>query len=148
MSAQGIISAIDAYITQLREARDLIASLGTPSETSNKRPIRQKSHKKLQSIEAFLPPAATQPVAVQIIPARRPRQGRRLAKPVSQIFSALGGSVPSKPVVIRSSDLARAQSASCQAGPTGQRSNTPRGTLEELAQEVAKRLSRSGTLQH
>jgi hypothetical protein len=147
MPVQGIISAIDAYIAQLKEARDLIASVGTPSETSNKGPGRRKAQKKLQSIEVPVAAAVTQSVAVQIIPARAPRQGRRLAKPVSQTFSALGGPVPTNPVVIRSSDLARLRAASSQVHSV-QMSNSPRGALEELAQEVAKRLSWSGSLQH
>lgn len=88
-------------------------------------------------------PPSTSEIAVQIVPARMPRQRRRLERTVSQTFSALGGPVPKGPVVIRSSDLARMQSGRSQAHPMvpAEQPTAPRGALEELAQEVAKRLA-------
>jgi hypothetical protein len=85
-------------------------------------------------------------VAVQIIPARAPRQRRRLANPVLPTSSALGGPIPVGPVVIRSSDLARMRSVSSQVRPAVQEQQLPAssGVLEELAQEVAKRLASGG----
>jgi hypothetical protein len=85
-------------------------------------------------------------VAVQIIPARAPSQRRRLAKPVLPTFSALGGPIPPGPVVIRSSDLARMLSVSSQVRPAVQAQQPPTSwsALEEIAQEVQKRLASGG----
>jgi hypothetical protein len=147
MTIQEILSAIDAYIARLKEARDLIASVCTPPETSDSKPMKRKSRGKSQSMEEqVLSPGAPE-VAVRIIPARAPRQRRRIAKPVSPAFSALGGPIPAGPVVIRSSDLARMRSVSSQVRPAihAQQPPTSKGALEELAEEVAKRLASSGS---
>jgi hypothetical protein len=143
MAIQQIVSAIDAYIARLKAARDLLASPSTPSETRDRRPMRRKSGGNLQSIQVPVGPPSTSEVAVQIVPARMPRQRRHLEKPASQTFSALGGPVPQGPVVIRSSDLARMWSEPSQAHPTvpAQQPTASRGALEELAQEAAKRLA-------
>jgi hypothetical protein len=147
MAIQEIISSIDAYITRLKTARDLLASLHTPSETRVKEPRKRTSQGKPQSIQVPIPPSSASEAPVQIIPAKVPRQRQRLKKQVSQTFSALGGPVPNGPVVVRSSDLARTLSGSSQAQPTvpAQKSTPSLGALEELAQEVAKRLAISGT---
>ena len=150
MAIQEIVSAIDAYIVRLKAARDLLTSSYTPSETRDRKPIRRKSRGKPQFIQvSVLPPSASE-VAVQIVPARMPRQRRNLERPVSKTFSALGGPVPKGPVVIRSSDLARMRSGRSQAHPTvpAQQPAASRGALEELAQEVAKRLAFGGNFPH
>jgi hypothetical protein len=146
MAIQEIVSAIDAYITRLKEARDLIASMCAPPETSDRKPMKQKSRRESQSREMQVPSPSAPKVAVQIIPARMPRQRRRLARPVSPTLSALGGPIPSGPVVIRSSDLARMQTVSSQvrSAVQEQQPSTSRGALEELAQEVAMRLASGG----
>jgi hypothetical protein len=148
MAIQEIISSIDAYITRLKTARDLLASLHTPSETRVKEPRKRTSQGKPQSIQLPIPQSSASEVPVQIIPAqiipaKVPRQRQRLKKQVSQTLSALGGPVPNGPVVVRSSDLARTLSGSSQAQPTvpAQKSTPSLGALEELAQEVAKRLA-------
>ena len=150
MAIQEIVSAIDAYIDRLKVARDLLASLYTPSETRDREPRKRKSRGKPKSIEVPVPPPSTLQVAVQIVPARAQRQRRHLEKPVSQTFSALGGPVPKGPVVIRSSDLARMRSGRSQAHPTvpAQQPAASRGALDELAQEVAKRLASGGNFPH
>jgi hypothetical protein len=146
MAIQEIVSSIDTYIARLKAARDLLASPSTPSETRDRKPMRRKGRGKPQSIQVPVAPSSASEVAVQIVPARIPRQRRHLEKPVSQTFSALGGPVPQGPVVIRSSDLARPRSRPSQAHPTvpAQQPTASRGALEELAQEVAKRLASSG----
>jgi len=150
MAIHKIVSMIDAYIDRLKSARDLLASLHTPSETRNREPRKQKSRGNPQSIQVPIPPPSASQVAVQIVPARAPHQRRRLERPVSQTFSALGGPVPKGPVVIRSSDLARMRSGRSQADPTvpAQQPTASRGALEELAQEVAKRLASGGSFHH
>jgi hypothetical protein len=150
MAIQEIISAIDAYIAGLKAARDLLASPYAPSETTDRKPLRRKSRGNPQSIQLPVAPLSPSEVAVQIVPARMPRQRRQLERPVSQTSSALGGPVPKGPVVIRSSDLARMQSGRSQTHPTVPRQQTTasRGALEELAQEVAKRLASSGGFHH
>jgi hypothetical protein len=146
MAIQEIVSEIDAYIARLKEARDLIASMCTPPETSNRKPMKWKRRRKSQPMEVqVLSPSASE-VAVQIIPARAPSQRRRLAKPVLPTFSALGGPIPPGPVVIRSSDLTRMRSVSSQVRPAVQAQQPPtcKSALEEIAQEVAKRLASGG----
>jgi hypothetical protein len=147
MAIQEIISSIDAYITRLKTARDLLASLHTPSETRAKGPRKRTSQGKPQSIQVPIPQSSASEAPVQIIPAKVPRQRRRLQRQASQTFSALGGPVPNGPVVVRSSDLARSLSGSSQAQPTvpAQKSTPSLGALEELAQEVAKRLAFSAS---
>jgi hypothetical protein len=146
MATQEIVLAIDAYIAQLKEARDLIASLCLQSETSDRKPLKQKSRQQTQPVQVPAPPPDALEVAVQVIPARAPRQRRRLAAPASPGFSALGGAIPKGPVVIRSSDLARAGSVASRAHPTvqAQQPTTSHGALEELAREVSKRLASRG----
>jgi hypothetical protein len=151
MAIQEIVSAIDAYIDRLKAARELLASLYTTSETINKEPKNlKKGRGKPQSIHVPVPPPSTLQVAVQIVPARVPRRRQRLEKPVSQRSSALGGPVPKGPVVIRLSELARMRSESGQAHPAilVQRPAASSGGLEELAQEVAKRLASGGSFPH
>src|ERR1700733_4173542 len=142
MAIQEIVTAIDTYIARLKAARDLLTSPCTPSETINREPKKLKSRGKPQSIQVLVASPNASEVAVQIVPARMPRQRRHLERPVSQTFSALGGPIPKGPVVIRSSDLARMRSGRSQAHPTvpAQQPTASRGALEELAQEVAKRL--------
>jgi len=146
MAIQEIVSAIDAYIARLKEARDLIASTCALPETSGRKPMKRKSRRKLPSMEVQVLSSSAPEVAVQIIPARAPRQRRRLANPVLPTSSALGGPIPVGPVVIRSSDLARMRSVSSQVRPAVQEQQLPAssGVLEELAQEVAKRLASGG----
>jgi hypothetical protein len=143
MAIHEIVLAIDAYIDRLKTARELLASLHTTPEAIDRKPKKQKNRGKPQSIQLAVPPPSAPQVAVQIIPTRAPRQQRRLKSPVSQTFSVLGGPIPEGPVVIRSSDLARMQSGRSQAHPTvpAQQPTASRGALEELAQEVAKRLA-------
>jgi hypothetical protein len=152
MAIQEIISSIDAYITRLKTARDLLASLHTSSETrapetKARKPRKRTSQGKPQSIQVPIPQSSASEAPVQIIPAKVPRQRRRLQRQASQTFSALGGPVPNGPVVVRSSDLARSLSGSSQAQPTvpAQKSTPSLGALEELAQEVAKRLAFSAS---
>ena len=147
MAIHQIVSTIDAYIARLKATRELLSSLYTPSETRNREPQKRKSRGKPQSIEAPLPPPGASQVAIQIVPARVPRRRQRLEKAVSQTFSALGGPVPRGPVVIRSSELARMRSGSAQAHPAilAERPTGPGSGLEELAQEVAKRLASGGS---
>jgi hypothetical protein len=146
MAIQEILSAIDTYIDRLKAARELLASLYTTSGTINREPKNLKGRGKPQSIHMPVPPPSTLQVAVQIVPARMPRQRRHLERPSAQTFSALGGPVPKGSVVIRSSDLARMRSGRSQAqtAVTAQQPTASRGALEELAQEVAKRLASSG----
>jgi hypothetical protein len=143
MAIQEIVSAIDAYIARLKAARDLLTSPCTPSGTRDRKPMRSEGRGKPQSIQVPVAPPSASEVAVQIVPARMPRQRRHLEKPASQTFSALGGPVPQGPVVIRSSDLARVRSGRSQAHPTvpAQQPTASRGALEELDQEAAKRLA-------
>jgi hypothetical protein len=150
MAIQEIVSAIDEYIARLRKARDVIASLCNQPEASDRKPMKRKSRRKPKSIGVLVPPPSAVEVAVQIIPARAPRQGRRLAKPPSPMFSALGGPIPKGPVVIPPSDLARMRSLSNQVHPAVQdlQRSTSGGALEELAQEVAKRLASGGGFPH
>ena len=146
MAIEEIVSAIDAYIDRLRAARDLLAPPYAPSETIDRGPKNLKGRGKLQSIQAPVPPPSALEVAVQIVPAWVPRRRRRLERPVSQTFSVLGGPDPKGPVVIRSSDLPRMRSGRSHADPMvpAQQLAAPRGAMEELAQEVAKRLASSG----
>jgi hypothetical protein len=143
MAIHEIVLAIDAYIDRLKAARELLASLHTTLEVIDRKPRKRKSRGKPQSIQLADPPPRAPQVAVQIIPTRAPRQQRRLERPVAQAFYALGRPVPKGPVVIRSSDLARMRSGRSQAHPTtpAQQPTASRGALEELAQEVAKRLA-------
>jgi len=146
MAIQEIVSAIDAYIARLKAARDLLASPPTPSETRDRKPMRRKGGANLQSIQVPVGPPSASEVAVQIVPARKPRQRRHLEKPVSQTFSALGGPVRQGPVVIRSSELARMRSGPSQAHPAvpARQPTASRGALEDIAREVAKRLASGG----
>jgi hypothetical protein len=146
MAIQEIVSSIDAYIARLKAARDLLAFRYTPSETRDRKPMKQRSGAKPLSIQVPIPPSSPSQVAVQIVPARMPRERRHLEMPVSQTYSALGGPVPQGPVVIRSSDLARMRSGPSHAHPTvpAQQPTASRSALEELAQEVAKRLASGG----
>ena len=150
MAIQEIVTTIDAYIARLKAARDLLTSPYTPSETRERKPTRQRGRGNPQSIHVPVAPPSPSEVAVQIIPARMPRQRRQLERPVSQMFSALGGPVPKGPVVIRSSDLARVRSGRSQAQLTvpAQQRTPSRGALEELAQEVAKRIASGGSFPH
>src|ERR1700731_3333344 len=150
MAIQEIVTAIDTYIVRLKAARDLLTSPYTPSDTRDRKPLRLKRGGKPQSIQAPVAPPSASEVAVQIVPARIPRQRRHLERPASQTFSALGGAVPKGPVVIRSSDLARMRSGSSQAHPTAleHKPTASLGALEELAQEVAKRLASGGVFSH
>jgi hypothetical protein len=143
MAIQEIVSSLDAYIARLKEARDQIASLYNVSETNDKKNTRKKERIKPQPVEVAAQPPAAPEVAVKIIPARGARKRRQPAAPVSPTFSPLGGPIPEGPVVIRSSDLARMRSASTQLNPSvhAQESTASLGALEELAQEVAQRLS-------
>src|ERR1700679_2888213 len=118
MAIQEIVSAIDAYIARLKAARDLLTSPNTPSETKDRKPLRRKSRENPQSIQVPVAPFSASEVAVQIVPARIPRQRRHFERPVSQTFSALGGPIPKVPVVIRSSELARMRSELGQTHPT------------------------------
>ncbi len=146
MAIQEIVIAIDTYIDRLKAARDLLTSSYIRLETKDRKPMRRKSLGKSQSVEAPVAPSSLPEVAVQIVPARMPRQRRHLDRPVSPTFSALGGPVPKGPVVIRSSDLGRMRSGPSQAQSTvpAQQPTASRGALEELAQEVAKRLGSGG----
>ena len=150
MAIQEIVSAIDAYLDRLKAARELLASLSTPSETTSKKLKKLKSKRKPKSLQDPVPSPSTSQVAVQILPARVPRRRQRLDKPEPQRFTALGGPVPKGPVVIRSSELARMRSESGQAHSTilAQRPTASNGGLEELAQEVAKRLASGGSFPH
>jgi hypothetical protein len=150
MAIQEIVSAIDAYIDRLKAARELLASLYPTSETISREPKNLKGRGKPQSIHVPVPPPSTLQVAVQIVPARVPRRRQRLEKPVSQRLSALGGPVPKGPVVIGLSELARMRSESGQAHPPilAERPVASSGGLEELAQEVAKRLASGGSFPH
>ena len=150
MAIHEIVSTIDAYIDRLKAARDLLASPHLPSETRDREPVKRNSRGKPQSIERAVPPPSTLQVAVQIVPARVPRRRQRLGKPESQRFSALGGPVPQGPVVIRSSELARMRSEPGQGHPAilAQRPTAYGGGLEELAQEVRKRLASGGSFSH
>ena len=141
---------IDVYIDRLKAARDLLASLSSPSETSDRKTIKRKSRAKAQSIEVPIPPHGGSQVAVQIVPARVPRQQRRPQRPESQTFSALGRPVPAGPVVIRPADVDRMRRESSQAKPMvmAQQTVAPSDALEELAQEVAKRLGSGGSFHH
>jgi hypothetical protein len=78
------------------------------------------------------------------------RRRQRSGKPESLGLSALGGPVPEGPVVIRSSELAHLRSESSQAHPASleQRPDAEGGALEELAQEVARRLALGGSFPH
>jgi hypothetical protein len=78
------------------------------------------------------------------------RRRQRSGKPESPGLSALGGPVPEGPVVIRSSELAHLRSESSQAHPASleQRPDAEGGALEELAQEVARRLALGGSFPH
>ena len=150
MAFQNIVASIDAYIASLKAARELLARLNLPSETIDKLTIKRKYREKPQAVQVSVPPPSALEVAVQIVPARVPRRRQRLDKPESQRFSALGGPVPKGPVVIRSSDLARMRSGSSQAQTTipAQQPTASRGALEELVQEVAKRLASGGSFPH
>ena len=150
MAIQEIVTAIDTYVARLKAARDLLTSPYTPSETKDRKPLRRKSRGNPQSIQVPVAPLSASEVAVQIVPARMPRQRRHLERPVSQTFSALGGPIPKGPVVIRSSDLARLRSGSSRAHPTAleHKPTASLGALEELAQEVAKRLASGGVFSH
>jgi hypothetical protein len=150
MAIQEIVSAIDAYIASLKAARELLTSLNLPSETIDKKTIKRKYREKPQAIHVSVPPPSASEVAVQIVPARVPRRRQRLDKPEPQRFTALGGPVPKGPVVILSSELARMRSESGQAHSTilAQQPSASGGGLEELAQEVAKRLASSGSFPH
>jgi hypothetical protein len=150
MAIQEVVSAIDAYIDRLKAARDLLASLSKPSEITSRKLKKLKSKRKPQSIQVPVPLPSTSQVAVQIVPARIPRQRQRLERPASQTFSALGGPIPKAPVVVRSSELARMRSELGQAhlAIPAQRPTASSGGLEELAQEVAKRLALGGSFPH
>ena len=150
MAIQEVVSAIDAYIDRLKAARELLASLSTPSEITSRKLIKLKSPRKPQPIQDPVPSPSPSQVAVQIVPARIPRQRQRQERPASQTFSALGGPIPKAPIVVRSSELARMRSESGQAHPTilAQRPTASSGGLEELAQEVAKRLASGGSFPH
>jgi hypothetical protein len=142
MAIEGIISAIDEYIGRLRAARDLITSPRNQPEMSKKTPLKRKSRRKRDSIGTPVTSPSIREVAIQIIPARLPREQRRRVKPAVPRISALGGPVPKGPVVIPPSDLARIRSLSnqVQSPLKGPQSTGSGGALEELAREVAKRL--------
>lgn len=146
MAIHEIVLAIDAYIDRLNEARDLIASLCTQSDSSDQEPTRRKNRLKSQSARVPVSQPKTLEVAVQIIPARVARQQRSLKKPASPTFSALGGPIPEGPVVVHSSDLVRMKSSSNQVRPPreSRRAGTSPDLLEDLVQEVAQRLASSG----
>jgi hypothetical protein len=148
MAIQEIIISIDAYIARLKAARDLLTSLSTPSETKDREPRKRKSRGNPQSMRMPVQPSGASEVAVQIVPARMPRQRRHPENPGSLTFSALGGPIPKGPVVIRSSDLARMRSELSQAHPKipAPQPTTFRSALEELTQEVAKRLASGGVV--
>jgi hypothetical protein len=144
MAVKEIVSAIDAYIAKLKEARGLIASLCAHSDTKGKEPIKRNGRGKRKARELLVRPPIAPEVVVQVIPARAPRQRQRQAKPASQTVSALGGPIPEGPVVVRSSDLAHLRSPSDQGYPSVQKSDTSSDTLGELAQDVERLLSRRG----
>lgn len=147
MAVKEIVSAIDAYIAELKQARGLIASLFAHSDTRDKKPIKRNSRGKRKAEKLVVQPTVAPEVAVQVIPTRTPRQRRRPAKPVSQTVSALGGPVPEGPVVVRSSDLARLRAPSNRGYPTVQKSDTSSDTLGELARDVERLISqRSGSV--
>jgi len=150
MAIQKIVSSIDAYIATLKAARKLLTAPYTPLETIHREAKKLKRRGKPRSIQLPVQSPSTLQVAVQIVPARVPRRRERLAKPLSQRFSALGGPIPKEPVVIRSSDLARMRPETGRTYPTvAAKQPTPSGgSLEELAQEVAKRLASGRTLPH
>lgn len=143
MSIREIVTAIDTYIARLKAARDLLAPPYPPLETSDKELKKRKIRREPQLNQVPVAPPTSSEVAVQIVPARMPRQRRHLVRPASETLSALGRAVPKGPVVVRSSDLARMRSGSSQVQPTvpSQQVTASRGALEELAQEVAKRLA-------
>ena len=142
MAIEHIISAIDEYLARLRAARDLITSSGDQPEIKKRTPLKRKSRRKRDPIAVPVGSQSANEVAIQIIPARLPREQRRKAKPALPRSTALGGPIPKGPVVISPSDLARIQSLSNEVQSTLQRphSTGPGGALEELAQEVRKRL--------
>ena len=150
MAIKEIVLAIDKYIARLKKARDVIASLSNQPQASDRKPTERKRRRKSQSVGVPVPPTSAVEVAVQIIPARTPRQRRYLAKPTPPMFSALDGPIPKGPVVIPPSDLARMRSISNQVHPAvqGRQPTTFGGALEELAQEVAKRLASGGGFPH
>ena len=150
MAIQDIVLSIDAYIARLMTVRDLLSSSRTESETKNRKPRNRSSQGKQQSIPVSVPTPGALQVAIQTVPARVPRQRHRSHKPDAKRSSALGGPVPEGPVVIRSSELAHRRSESSQARPASppQRPTASGGGLEDLAQEVSRRLASGGNLPH
>jgi hypothetical protein len=146
MAIEEIISAIDEYIGRLRAARDLITSPRKQPEISKRTPLKRKNRRTRDSIGPPVTSPGTTEVAIQIIPARLPREQRRRINPAVAKVSALGGPIPKGPVVIPPSDLARIRSLSTQVQSPlkGPQPTGTGGALEELAREVAKRLGSGG----
>ena len=147
MAIQEIVVAIDAYIDRLKAARKLLASTYTTTRRMERRPRKQRIEQNPQSSQLAVPAPSAPQVAVQIVPTRIPRRPKRSKRPEPEAFSALGGPIPKGPVVVRSSEITRTRPASGQADAkiSEQQATQARGSLAELAQEVAKRLASGRT---
>lgn len=144
MATHEIVSSIDAYIARLKLARETLASLYIKSEATKRKRRTGSSQAEPRSIQVPVPPPSRLQAAIQILPARMRHRRQYLKKPASPAFTALGGAVPEGPVVIRSSELTRMRSELGQPLSTisAPRPTASSSALEELAQEVAKRLGR------
>lgn len=113
MDRQEIIAALDAEIARLQHARHLIiqsrrAKQASRQSTVRPKQIKQKSEKllvrkieKIAELSHPAPQAAQKPeqqVAVVRVPARQPRNARRVAATPMRQVTALTRNVPQSPV--------------------------------------------------
>ena len=147
MSVQTIISAIDAYIEQLRSARKLLAGLPEDSALHHRPTPRVKQRPGRVPADRNASPSVPQEISVKVLPPKVSRNRRTPARSAAG-QTALGGPVPQGPVVVRRTEVSSLAAKTKETGGAARNAAqlAPDGSLQELVQEVARRLNKAGQL--
>lgn len=141
-----IIDMIDAYITQLESARTVLAGYRNDFNQSDQRAPRLRRKQKHIATKSAATPSTVNMVAVQVLPPKLRRNSRTSVRLGTTKHTALSGPVPQGPVVVRSAEVAQIKAMKKQSESAAASKVVPASgsILQELAQEVTRRLGRNG----
>lgn len=140
MAIQHIVEMIDAYIKQLKSARTLLVEQSNSLHSKDRHAVDPQRKQKQVATKSAAAPSTVTMVEVQVLPPKLPRNSRGSVRSGTTEHTALGGSIPQGPVVVRRAEVAQNAAKAKQSEPVP----SSGGILQELAQEVARRLGQNG----
>jgi hypothetical protein len=143
MAIEKIIEMIDAYITELQSARTVLAERREGTNQTDQLASRPKRKQKHVATKSAAGPSTLAMVAVQVLPPKMPRN-HRIARAGTMEHTALGGPIRQGPVVVRSAEVAEIAEKRSKAAAESKAVNASGNILQELAQEVTRRLGQGG----